>query len=45
MKAAKLRNMTLKAQNPGFNILWKIAFWNEQKWLNKGLIIWSRLLR
>ena len=23
----------------------KIAFWNKQKWLNKELIMWSKLLR
>ena len=38
-----LREMGLKFQNPSFNILCKIAFWNKQKWLNKELIIWSRL--
>ena len=38
-----LRKMGLKFQNPSFNILSKIAFWNKQKWLNKELIIWSAL--
>ena len=38
-----LGKMGLKFQKPGFNILCKIAFWNKQKWLNKELIIWSRL--
>ena len=28
-----LRKMGLKFQNPNFNILCKIAFWNKQKWL------------
>ena len=32
------RKMSSKFQNPGFNILCKIAFWNKQKWLNKELI-------
>ena len=36
--------MGLKFQNPSF-ILFKIAFWNKQKWLNKELIIWSGLPR
>ena len=36
--------MVLKFQNHIFNILYKIAFWNKQKWLNKELIIWSGLL-
>ena len=40
-----LRKMNLKFQNPSFNILCKIAFWNMQKMLNKKLIIWSRLSR
>ena len=40
-----LRKMGLKFRNPSFSILWKIAFWNKQKWLNKELIIWSKLLR
>ena len=39
-----LRKMVLKFQNHSFNILYKIAFWNNQKWLNKELIIWSGLL-
>ena len=38
-----LRKMGLKFQNPSFSMLCKIAFWNKQKWLNKELIIWSRL--
>ena len=37
--------MGLKFQNFNFNILFKISFWNKQKWLNKGLIIWSMLAR
>ena len=37
--------MGLKFQNPSFNILCKIAFWNKQKWLNKELIIWDGLPR
>ena len=37
--------MGLKFQNPSFNILCKIAFWNKQKWLSKELIIWSGLPR
>ena len=32
-----------KFQNPSFNILFKIAFWNKQKKMNKELIIWSGL--
>ena len=32
------RKMSSKFQNPSFNILCKIAFWNKQKWLNKELI-------
>ena len=32
--------MGLKCQNPNFNILCKIAFWNKQKRLTKELIIW-----
>ena len=40
-----LRKMGLKFQNPSFNILCKIAFWNKQKWLSKELIIWSGLPR
>ena len=35
--------MGLKFQDPSFNILCKIEFWNEQNWLNKDLIIWSGL--
>ena len=38
-----LRKMGLKFQNPSFNILFKIAFWNKQKKMNKELIIWSEL--
>ena len=38
-----LRKMGLKFQNSSFNILCKIAFWDKQKWLNKELIIWSKL--
>ena len=38
-----LRKMGLKFQNPSFNILFKIAFWNKQKKMNKELIIWSGL--
>ena len=40
-----LRKKSLKFQNPSFNILCKIAFWNKQKCLNKELIIWSGLPR
>ena len=40
-----LRKMSLKFQNPSFNILCKIAFWNKQNWLNKKLTIWSELPR
>ena len=38
-----LRKMGLKFQNPSFNILFKIAFGNKQKRLNKELIIWRGL--
>ena len=38
-----LRKMGLKFQSPSFNILFKIAFWNKQKKMNKELIIWSGL--
>ena len=38
-----LRKMGLKFQNPSFNILFKIAFWNKKKKMNKELIIWSGL--
>ena len=38
-----LRKMGLKFQNSSFNILCKIAFWNQQKWLSKELIIWRGL--
>ena len=34
-----LRKIVLKFQNPSFNILYKIAFWNKEKWLNKELIM------
>ena len=37
--------MRLIFQNPNFKILCEIAFWDEQKWLNKELIIWSGLAR
>ena len=40
-----LRKMGLTFQNPNFNILCRIAFWNRQKWLNMGLIICNRLPR
>ena len=36
-----LRKISLKFKNHSFNVLWKIAFWNKQKWLNRELIIWS----
>ena len=36
-----LKKIGLKLQNPTFNSLCKIAFWNKQKWLNKLLIIWT----
>ena len=35
--------MGLKFQNPSFNMLCRIAFWNKKKWLNKELIIWSEM--
>ena len=38
-----LRKMALKFQDPNFNILCGITFWNKQKCLNKELIIWSGL--
>ena len=31
--------MDLKSQNPDFSIVYKIAFWIKQKWVNKELII------
>ena len=34
-----LRKMDFKFQNPNFNIVYKIAFWIKQKWVNKELII------
>ena len=34
-----LRKMRLKLQNPRLNILCKLAFWNNQIWLNRKLII------
>ena len=40
-----LRKMGWKFQNPNFNNLCKIAFWNKQNWLNKELIVWSGLAR
>ena len=40
-----LKKIGLKLQNPSFNILCKIPFWNKQKWLNKVLIISSGLPR
>ena len=42
-KKCILRKMGPKFQNPSFNILFKIAFWNKQKKMNKELIIWSGL--
>ena len=42
-KMYTLRNMCLKLQNPMIDILCRIAFWNQQKWLNK--IICSNFLR
>ena len=36
--ATNLRKMGLKFQNPSFKILWKIAFWNEQKGQSKELL-------
>ena len=44
MKTAS-RKMSLKFQNPSFNILCKTTLWNKQIGLNKELIIWSGLLR
>ena len=38
-----LEKMDLKFQNASFNILCKATFWNEQKWLNKELIMCSGL--
>ena len=37
-----MRNRYFKFQNPDFNILRKIAFWNKQKGLNEELILWRR---
>ena len=42
-KSYILGKMGLKFQNPVFNILCKIAFWNKQKWLKK--IIYFDFLR
>ena len=35
----------LKSQNPKFNIFWKIAFWNKQKWLNKNMLEFLKKLK
>ena len=40
-----LRKVDLKVQKPTFKILCKLALENKQKWMNKELIILSRLAR